>query len=364
MKLNQLMGELNKWAPFALQESYDNSGLLVGDPNQEIEKILISLDITEAIIEEAIQGGFDLIISHHPVIFKGLKSLTGKTPEERVVLKAIKNDIAILALHTNLDNVMHGVNAKIAEVLDIKSYKILLPQKGSLKKLVVYIPELHLEKVRQAIFKAGAGHIGNYHECSFGSNGIGTFKGDLDTNPFVGKPGELHEEAEVKFETIFPSYLQSKVISALIKSHPYEEVAYDIYQLENKNEGVGAGIIGELQEEMDEKTFLSLLKEKMDVGWVRHTSLRQKPIKKVALCGGSGSFLIGAAKASHADIYISGDIKYHEFFEANEQFLIADIGHYESEQFTKVLIADFLIENFPKFAVQISEHQTNPINYF
>lgn len=364
MKLNQLVGELNKWAPFALQESYDNSGLLVGDANQEIEKILISLDITEEIVEEAVQGKFDLIISHHPIIFKGLKSLTGKTPEERVVLQAIKHDIAIVALHTNLDNVMHGVNAKIAEMLGVKNYKILLPQKGTLKKLVVYIPEVHLEEVRQAVFNAGAGHIGNYENCSFGSQGTGTFKGNMDTNPYVGKPGLLHEEAEVKFETVFPMHLQGKVISALIKSHPYEEVAYDIFPLENKNDSVGAGIIGELSEEMEELTFLSFLKKQMDVACVKHTPLRQKKIKKVALCGGSGSFLIGAAKASHADIYITGDIKYHEFFEANEQFVIADIGHYESEQFTKVLIADFLIENFPKFAVQISEHQTNPINYF
>ncbi|NPD44650.1 Nif3-like dinuclear metal center hexameric protein [Lentimicrobium sp. L6] len=364
MKLNQLLGALNRWAPFTLQESYDNSGLLVGDPSQEIEKILISLDITEEIIEEAIQGDFDLIISHHPVIFKGLKSLTGKTPEERVVMKAIKHDIAIMAIHTNLDNVMHGVNAKIAEKLGIQNFKILLSQKGSLKKLAVYIPKLHLEEVRQAIFQAGAGHIGNYENCSFGTEGTGTFKGNKNSNPFVGKVGQLHDEAEVKFETIFPAHIQGEVISALLKSHPYEEVAYDIYQLENKNDSIGAGIIGELPEEMEEGVFLSLLKEKMDVGCVRHTSLRQKPIKKVALCGGSGSFLIGAAKASHADIYISGDIKYHEFFEANEQFIIADIGHYESEQFTKVLIADFLIENFPKFAVQISEHQTNPINYF
>lgn len=364
MKLNQLIGELNKWAPFALQESYDNSGLLVGDSDQEIKKILVSLDITEEIIEEAINGDFDLIISHHPIIFKGLKSLTGKTPEERVVVKAIKHDIAILALHTNLDNVMHGVNAKIAEILNIQNFKILLPQKGTLKKLAVYIPELHLEEVRQAIFRAGAGHIGNYEECSFGSSGTGTFKGNSASNPFVGKVGHLHEEAELKFETVFPAHLQSKVINALIKAHPYEEVAYDIYQLDNKNGNVGAGIIGELAEEMEEKDFLKLLKEKMDVGCVRHTPLRHKKIKKVALCGGSGSFLIGAAKASYADIYISGDIKYHEFFEADEQFVIADIGHYESEQFTKVLIADFLIEKFPKFAVQISEHQTNPINYF
>jgi len=364
MKLNQLLTELSNWAHLSLQESYDNSGLLVGDPNQEIHKILITLDITEKTIEEAINGSFDLIISHHPIIFKGLKSLTVRNPEERAIIKAIKKDISIIAMHTNLDNVNHGVNARIAEKLNLSNTKILSPVAGNLKKLVVFVPTSHLSDFRQAIFNAGAGHIGEYDQCSYGLNGTGTFRGGENANPYVGKIGELHEEAEVRFETIFPQQLQRKIIQAIHKNHPYEEPAYDIYPLENENPLIGAGMIGELKEAIGENEFLKMLKEKMQTNCVRHTKLRNKNIRKVAFCGGSGSFLIGAAKSQNADIFITGDVKYHDFFMANENMMIADIGHYESEQFTKELIRDFLIENFSKFAVQISEHQTNPINYF
>lgn len=364
MKLNQLVGEINKWAPFSYQESYDNSGLLVGDKDQSIARILISLDITEEVLEEAITGGFDLIISHHPIIFKGLKSLTGKTPEERIVMAAIRNNIAIMAIHTNLDNVIHGVNAKVSDILGLENRKILWPQKGNLKKMAVYIPQDYLEKVRGAIFEAGAGHIGDYDQCSFGSDGQGTFRAQQNAKPFVGKIGELHQEKEIKMESVFPAHLESNIIAALIKSHPYEEPAYDIYSLDNKNQQVGAGMLGLLKEEMEEIDFLRFLKDKMGAEGIRHTKLRGKKVRRVALCGGSGSFLIAAAKSNQADVFISGDIKYHDFFLADEHMMIADIGHYESEQFTKELIGDFLIEKFPKFAVQISEHQTNPINYF
>lgn len=363
MTINQLIGELNKWAPFKLQESYDNSGLLVGNPNQEIHKILVSLDITENTINEAISNNFDLIISHHPIIFSGLKSLTGRTSEERVVMEAIKNNISIIALHTNLDNVNHGVNKMIAQKLGLQNLKILKPLSNNLKKLVVFVPNDHLKPLRKAIFEAGAGHIGEYDQCSFGLNGTGTFRGSENAKPFVGKIGELHEENEVRFESIFPEHIQNKIISTLIKNHPYEEPAFDIYKLDNTNPMIGAGMIGDLNESFSETDFLKALKTKMQTNCIRHTDLRNKPIKKVAFCGGSGSFLIGAAKAQNADIFITGDVKYHDFFMADSNMMIADIGHYESEQFTKELIHDFLIENFSKFAVQISEHQTNPINY-
>lgn len=364
MKLHQLIGELNKWAPLSLQESYDNSGLLVGDTNQEIKKILITLDITEETIEEAISGAFNLIISHHPIIFKGFKSITGKTPEERAIISAIKHNISIVAMHTNLDNVNHGVNAKIAEILGLKNTQILSPVAGSLKKLVVFVPNNHLGKFRQALFEVGAGHIGDYDQCSYGLSGTGTFRAGETANPFVGNIGELHEESEIRFETIFPKQIQSKVIKAIHKYHPYEEPAYDIYSLDNLNPDIGAGMIGNLSEAMKEEDFLKLLKSKMKTDCIRHTDLRNKKIQKVAFCGGSGSFLIGAAQAQDADIFITGDVKYHDFFLADKKLIIADIGHYESEQFTKELLRDFLIENFSKFAVQISEHQTNPINYF
>jgi len=364
MKIYELLEKLQNWAPFNYQESYDNSGLLVGGKNSEVKNILVSLDITEEVINEAIAKKIDTIISHHPIIFKGLKSLTEKTPEERIVMNAIRHDIAIIAMHTNLDNAFHGVNDKISRLLGLEHTEILAPQANILKKLAVFVPKTHLQSIRTALFDAGAGNIGNYSHCSFGAEGTGSFMANENARPFVGETNKLHQEAEVKIEVIFPKHLQNKVISAMLKNHPYEEVAYDIYPIENLYEKVGAGAIGELKEAMDEVDFMKLLKEKLQASCIRHTALRGKKIKKVALCGGSGSFLIPAAKAAKADVFVSGDIKYHEFFEADNNFLIADVGHYESEQFTKELIHDFLIENFSIFAVQISEHQTNPINYF
>jgi len=364
MTLQNILQEFQKWAPFAYQESYDNSGLLVGTPQQTINKALITLDITEEIIKEAIEGGFNLIISHHPIIFNGLKSLTGRSMEERVVMSAIKNDIAIIAMHTNLDNVIHGVNAILAQRIGIKNTRILKPSSDILKKLSVFVPKNHLSVVRQAIFNAGAGHIGNYDQCSFGTEGLGTFRGLENSQPYVGKKGELHQEEEMKLETIFPSHLQATIIQALLQNHPYEEVAYDIFPLENLNPQIGAGLIGELSEAMEEEAFFTLLKKNINTSCIKHTAFRNKKIKSIAICGGSGSFLIGKAKSANVDVFITGDIKYHDFFNADDKMIIADVGHYESEQFTKELIHDFLIEKFPKFAVQISEHQTNPIKYF
>lgn len=363
MEINQILNELKNWAPLPYQESYDNSGLIIGKLDAEVSKILVSLDITEKVMDEAIKNKFDLIISHHPIIFRGMKSFTGKTPEERVVMRAIENHIAIIAMHTNLDNVFHGVNYKLSQILGLENLSILESKAGTLQKLAVFIPKTHLEKVRKAIFDAGAGHIGNYDHCSFGAEGIGTFRAGSEASPFVGQIGENHQEEEIKMETIFPAHKQSQIIKALLSSHPYEEPAFDIFPLENTSAKIGAGMIGELREEMEENEFLSFLKQKLNAKCIRHTHLRGKKIKKIALCGGSGSFLIRAAKTAQADIFITGDVKYHDFFEANESMIIADVGHYESEQFTKELIRDFIIEKFPKFAVQISEHQTNPINY-
>ncbi len=364
MKLHQILESLQEWAPFSYQDSYDNSGLLVGSANAEIHKTLISLDITEEVMQEAVKGGFDLIISHHPIIFQGFKSLTGKTPEEKIVIAAIKNNIAIIAMHTNLDNISEGVSYKLSQVLGLQNQQILSPKKDLLRKLVVFIPNSHLDSVRQAVFNAGAGKIGHYDQCSFGSEGVGTFRAGENTQAFVGKKMEFHQEKEVRFESVFPVQLERKVIKALLNTHPYEEVAYDIFTLNNSHSKVGAGIIAEMPEAISETAFLKLLKNKVNPFQIRHTAFREKKIKKVALCGGSGSFLIDTAKAANADIFITGDVKYHDFFKATKHMIIADVGHYESEQFTKELIHDFLIKKFTNFAVQISEHQTNPIKYF
>ncbi len=364
MKIKTLLTPLEKLAPPFLQESYDNAGLLIGDPDSDVSKVLISLDVTEEILDEAISKNCQIIIAHHPLIFKGLKRITGKNMVERIVTKAIKNDIAIYAIHTNLDNVKDGVNSILCEKLGIKDTRILSPKEGLLRKLVTFCPKKDASKIRQAIFDAGAGHIGNYDNCSFNTEGTGSFRALEVSNPYVGEKDKLHYEEEVRIESVYPVYLENKILRAMNAAHPYEEVAYDIYPLMNTHGNVGAGMIGELEREMDERTFLQRIKDITDTACIRHSDLLGKRIKKVAVCGGSGSFLINDAIRAGADIFITGDIKYHEFFDADKKLVIADIGHYESEQFSKDLIYSVLIKKFPTFAVLISEGHTNSVNYF
>ncbi|MBI9054545.1 MAG: Nif3-like dinuclear metal center hexameric protein [Bacteroidales bacterium] len=363
MKLKEITSYIESIAPLSYQEDYDNAGLIVGNPNQEVEGVLITLDVIEDVVDEAIQKGLNLIVAHHPIVFSGLKKLTGKNYIERVIIKAIKNDIAIYASHTNLDSIWGGVNTKIADKLNLKNQKILAPVSNQLYKLVYFVPTENANKIRNAIFEAGAGQIGNYDMCSFNAEGKGTFRAGENTNPFVGKKGEIHFEDEVRVETVFPKYLKNKIVDALIKSHPYEEVAYDIYPIENTFEKVGLGVVGDLETEIDEVAFLKSLKTSFSAKCVRHTKLLNKPIRRVAVCGGSGSFLLNKAIGANADVFVSGDFKYHQFFDAEGKILIADIGHFETEQITKELFYELLIKKFPKFAVHLTEINSNPINY-
>lgn len=355
---------LEEFAPLNLQESYDNCGLLTGAKSTPATGALITLDVTEAIIDEAIEQKCNLIIAHHPLIFSGLKKLSGNTWVERTLIKAIKNDIAIYAIHTNLDNVSEGVNKMIAQKMGLKDGRILQTKAGNLKKLICFCPADKAEMVREALFSAGAGKIGNYESCSFNSEGKGTFKGNEQTHPYVGIKGQLHTEAEIKIETIFPAHLEAQLLTSLMMAHPYEEVAYDIIPLHNHSPKVGAGYIGNLEEAMPEKDFLALLKKTFGCGSIRHTRLRGEKIKKVALCGGSGSFLLKDAQQNGADIFVTADVKYHQFFDADNQIVIADIGHYESEQFTKELIFNEIQKKFSTFALCLSKNNTNPIHYY
>jgi dinuclear metal center YbgI/SA1388 family protein len=364
MKLGQLTACLESLAPLAYQEDYDNAGLIVGNPDMEVNHALISLDCTEAVVDEAIANSCQVIVSHHPIVFRGLKKFNGKTYVERVVEKAIRNDIAIYAIHTNLDNMMAGVNKKICDTIGLKNCRILAPKHNLLKKLVTYVPLSNAEEVRDALFDAGAGNIGNYSDCSFNAEGSGTFKGNDQTNPYVGEPGKRHTENEVRVETIYPAVLESKILMALVLAHPYEEVAYDLYQLTNSNQQVGSGMIAELEIAMPEEEFLVHLKEKMRVHVIRHTAFTGRPIKKVAVCGGSGSFLLKQAIGAGADIFITADFKYHEFFDAEGKLVIADIGHFESEQFTQQLLQEVIKNKFPSFNVLLTEVNTNPVKYF
>jgi len=364
MLLREITKALNEIAPLALQENYDNAGLITGDPNMEVKGALLCLDSTEEVIDEAISKGINLVIAHHPIVFAGLKSLTGKNYIERTIIKAIKNDIAIYAAHTNLDNVAHGVNNKIADKLGLKERRILQPMGGSLRKLAVFVPNDHVEAVQAAIFAAGGGAIGDYSECSFNLKGTGTFKAGGDTDPFVGEKGKRHEEEETRVEVEFDKWKQSAIISAMKEAHPYEEVAYDIYEMKNSNPQLGAGMVGDLKDPMGFEQFLEHLKTTMNVSVIRHTHPVSKKIQKVAVCGGSGSFLLSAAVAEKADVFVTGDFKYHQFFDADGKIVIADIGHYESEQFTIELFGDLLKEKFPTFALHFTDVNTNPINYF
>ena len=364
MKISEITSFLESVAPLSLQESYDNAGLLTGNSNWLCSGLITTLDATEAVVQEAIEKNCNLIVAHHPIIFGGLRKITGKNYVEQAIITAIKNDIAIYAIHTNLDNVLHGVNASIADRLGLINRRILQPKNDTLKKLFTFVPVEFAENIRSAIFNAGGGHISNYSECSFNTAGQGTFKPGEGTNPFTGKRGIRHTEEEIKMEMIFPAWQEKAILAAMIDAHPYEEVAYDIVQLGNQNQQLGSGLLGEPPESLSENEFLEMLKQKFNLSVIRHTPLLDKPVKKIALCGGAGSFLIGAAMAAGADFYITSDLKYHEFFEANNRLVIADIGHYESEQFTIDLLFDILSQKFPTFAIQKTGVKTNPVHYF
>lgn len=370
MQIKAITDFLENLAPLYLQESFDNSGLLLGSHQQEVNKALCTLDVTEAVVEEAIEKGCQLILAHHPLIFSPLYQLNGKNHVERAILKALKNDIAIYAAHTNLDNAGAGVNAKIADKLGLKNTEILRPKAGILKKLVTFCPNLNSNSgeyypgiIRQALFNAGAGKIGDYDQTSFNMQGKGTFRPPDASQPFVGEKQRMHVQDEIRIETVFPAYLQKDVIQTLFDAHPYEEVAYDVYPLDNTFTPTGSGMVGELPEKMEESDFLNHVKTTMQANGIRHTNLTGQSVKKVAICGGAGRFLLKDAIKAGAEAFVTSDFKYHDFFDVEDQFLLADIGHYESEQFTIDLLYDWVKHEFPNFDLYKTEVNTNPIHY-
>lgn len=363
MQLKELMEYLETIAPLAFQEDYDNSGLLVGDPSKEITAAMICLDISDAVIDEALGKGCNLIISHHPFIFKGIKKIQAGNHASDLLIRIIRNDLAVYALHTNLDNSIGGLNSYLSAKLGLRDARILNEKDGMLSKLVTFCPLSYSEKVRQALFESGAGVIGKYDSCSFNLDGRGTFRATQGARPFVGDLDVLHTEEETRIELIFPTHRKNIVIGALFAAHPYEEVAYDIYSLSNTYPLCGSGIIASFEKSMKEQDFLHLVKKKLKIKMIRHTALRDKPVNKVALCSGSGGFLITDAIRAGADAFLTADLKYHDFFDFGQQILLGDIGHYESEQWIKDFLTEKLIENFPTFAVLSSGLNNNPVNY-
>ncbi|HNR42292.1 MAG TPA: Nif3-like dinuclear metal center hexameric protein [Bacteroidales bacterium] len=362
MKLKEICDYLNSEIPLSFQEEYDNSGLQVGIPDMEISSALVTLDVTEDVLEEAAAAGCNLIISHHPLIFYPLKKITHSTYTEKIIFSAIKKNIAIYSAHTNLDSFPEGVSHRMALKLGLKNITVLSPLKNRLLKLVTFVPDVHLPAVRQALFDAGAGVTGKYDQCSFSVGGTGSFRAGDGTNPFVGEKHTLHFESESRLETVFHSHLKNKVVRALLDAHPYEEVAYDIYSLENESADSGSGCLGELDDPLPVEGFIRLLSEVFDAKGIRYSGYDKK-IKRVALCGGSGSHLLGEAIASGADSFVTGDVKYHTFQSAGKEILLVDCGHYETEKFSAEILAELVIKKFPKFAVRFSKINTNPINY-
>ncbi|WP_272021992.1 Nif3-like dinuclear metal center hexameric protein [Olleya namhaensis] len=364
MLVKDLINHLEEIAPLNYAEDFDNVGLLVGDKNATVTNVLVTLDTLEDVVDEAIAKKCNFILSFHPIVFKGLKSFTGKNYVERTVLKAIKNNIAIYAIHTALDNDNNGVNAMMCNQLNLINQRILIPQKQTIKKLITYVPVAEAETLRTALFNAGAGQIGNYKNCSFNVNGIGTYNATEKANPVIGVIGEDHSEAETQLNVTYAKHVEKSVLKALFETHSYDEVAYEVTTIENTNQNIGMGMIAELKTTQTETEFLYYLKEKMDISLIRHSKLTDRLVKKVAVLGGSGSFAINAAKAAGADAFVTSDLKYHDFFQAENAILLADIGHYESEQYTKSGLVAILTKKIPNFAFILSNTNTNPVKYF
>ena len=363
MKIKEILLVLDEMAPLAYAEDFDNVGLLIGNVNTETTGILVCHDALENVIDEAINNKCNLVVCFHPIIFSGLKKITGSNYVERAVVKAIKNDIAVYAVHTALDNHKNGVNKIFSDALGLVNTKILIPKQNFIQKLITYTTPENAETLRNALFDAGAGKIGNYDNCSFNSKGLGTYMGNEDSNPEIGSRFEFVENDEIKIEVTFEKHLQSRILKALFSNHVYEEVAYEIYDLQNAHQNIGLGMIGDLPESLNEKAFLTFVKDKMLCGAIRHSAFLGKKIQKVAVLGGSGSFAIKNAIQAKADVFLTADLKYHNFYEAENQLLLADIGHFESERFTKKYIVDFLKKKIPNFAIIFSEENTNPVKY-
>ncbi|TDD96994.1 Nif3-like dinuclear metal center hexameric protein [Flavobacterium cellulosilyticum] len=363
MKIKEIIAVLEEMAPLAYAEDFDNVGLLVGDQESEATGVLVCHDALESVIDEAIAKKCNLVVCFHPILFSGLKKITGKNYVERAVIKAIKNDIALFAVHTALDNHQDGVNKIFCDALGLTKTKILIPKPNFIRKLVTYTVLENAEILRNALFDAGAGNIGNYENCSFSSKGIGTYMGNEHSNPEFGERFEFVESDEIKIEMIFEKHLENKILKSLFKNHAYEEVAYEIYDIKNSNQNIGLGMIGELKIPMQEKEFLNFVKEKMISDGIRHSAYIGKPIKKVAVLGGSGSFAIKNAIQAGADAFLTADLKYHQYYEAENQLILADIGHFESERYTKNYIVDYLRKKILNFAIVLSEENTNPVKY-
>lgn len=363
MRISQIIEALEDFAPLPLQEDFDNAGLQVGFAGDHLRGILVCLDVTEEIINEALDLDCNLIITHHPLIFKPIKKLTGKTYIERCVMAACRHNIAVYSAHTNLDNAYQGVNFKLAEKIGLQNVRVLKPKEDALLKLVTFVPVDHADSIRNVLFNADAGHTGDYDSCSFNVEGEGTFRALEYTNPFVGKRGELHRESEIRIETVIPAYRKSSVLRMLLAAHPYEEPVFDFYPLANTWNRAGSGVVGELPIEEDEESFLQRIKAIFQLKSIQHSPFTGRMIRDVALCGGSGAFLIKDAIAYGADVFLTGEAKYNDYYDVEDHILLGVLGHYETEVCTKEIFYDVITKKIPNFAIHFTSVNTNPVNY-
>ena len=362
MKVKEITNAIEAVAPLYLQESWDNSGMQVGNPDSEVTGVLLCTDVREEILDEAIKRGSNLIISHHPLLFRGLKKIVGRTYQERIVALAIKHDITIYCAHTNMDCAVGGVNFKMAEKLGMKNVCVLDPQQGTQRKIVVFVPTEAVAEVEKAMCDAGAGRLGNYDNCSYSMSGEGHYRALDGAEPWAGKVGERHSEPEVRLEMLVHNALCGRVVAAMIKAHPYEEPAFDIIAIENGDKYAGLGVIGDV-EPQDARAFLEKVKNAFEVETLRYSGILDRNVRRIAMCGGAGAEFAGLAMSKGADVYITGDMKYHEFQGNEERIILVDIGHYESEHFTKEIFYDIISKKNPNFAVDFADTEKNQVNY-
>ena len=364
MKIKEVIQFLEQKFPLHWQEDFDNCGVQCGDKERELTGIVVCFDMSEAVIDEALAQGSNMVISHHPIIYKhGLKKIEPTNRVGKIIYKALENKILLYSMHTNIDSGKAGGNVLFAKKLELQNLSVLVPKENQFCKLVVFVPAENSALLKEAMFKIGCGNIGNYSHCSYSCEGIGSFKPLTGVNPHIGKHNRLERVDEERIEMIFPKNIKRQVIETLYGHHPYEEPAFDIITLENQNREVGLGRIGLLPTSMLAKDFILYIKEKLNLDFVKFSGNRDAEIKKVAVCGGGGASFISEALTAGVNAYITGDLKYHDFFIPENKMLLIDIGHFEGEHFIREIITSLLQENFNTFATHFTEVEIPVIHH-
>lgn len=360
---DDIAGFMEEFAPTFLAEDWDNVGLLVGSRSQEVRRVLVCLEVSAKVVEEAVSKKIDLILSHHPMIFKGLKRIVADDFSGGLLYKLIRNNIGVYSAHTNLDVTDHGINEHLADIMGLKNAKNLNPyQSEDLYKVVVFVPERDVDRVREAMCSAGAGWLGNYSDCTFMTKGTGTFKPLEGTHPYIGTQGTLEKVDEYRLETVVPKSRMGCVISAMLKAHPYEEVAYDTYLLKLKGKEYGLGKYGSLEVPMSFDAFVRHVKNKLNISTVRLIGQPPKEVQTAAVFCGAFDDNFSAVVRNRIDVLIAGDVKHHTAFDmAAAGICVIDAGHFATERIMVPHLTEILSKKFPELEVIASEVEEDPI---